>query len=93
MASVPFRVLISVTIIASSILVGVEADVYRSEELPWVLTVMDFLCTLTFLVEILLKLFALGCKFFCSGWNILDLFLVRARWPSLGDTLWIHEKE
>ena len=24
---------------------------------------------------------------------ILDLFLVRARWPSLGDTLWIHEKE
>ena len=24
---------------------------------------------------------------------ILDLFLDCARWPSLGDTLWIHEKE
>merc|ERR1719331_1537033 len=70
-------------IIANAIIMFIEEDVRDSEEAivtdnssMWFISELVF--TAIFAIECVLKLLALGCRFFCDMANVFDFFLVCA---------------
>ena len=65
-------------IIFNAILLGMETSENLMERAGGLIVSLDKACLSFFVVEILLKLFARGSRFFKSGWNIFDVLIVGA---------------
>ena len=67
--------LISVIII-NAILLGMETSQTLMDQAGGLITTLDMICLGIFVIELALKLFALGPRFFRNGWNIFDFVIV-----------------
>lgn len=63
-------------ILFNSILMGLQTSESVVAAIGPALALLDYICLAIFIVEIILKFFAYGFKFFTSGWNIFDLIIV-----------------
>ena len=63
-------------IIFNAITLGLETSPWMQERIGGLLHVLDQLILGIFVVEILVKLFAYRLRFFASGWNLFDFFIV-----------------
>jgi voltage-gated sodium channel len=73
-----FNVGITIAIILNVVMVGLEADYARSDQLEDRLgfLVLDLLFTLLFFAEMLIRQNQLGWDYFIDPWNLLDYLLV-----------------
>lgn len=69
----PVQLFFITLVCINAILIGLQAD-YGSGEIFWVYTEATFIGI--FIIEIFLKLFALGMYFFVDRWNVLDFVIV-----------------
>ncbi|MCF2871391.1 ion transporter [Octadecabacter sp. G9-8] len=63
-------------IIFNAIILGLETSKPLMASFGHVIHLLDLACLYIFVVEIVLKLFAHRLRFFRSGWNIFDFFIV-----------------
>ncbi len=63
-------------IIANAVLLGLETSETAMDLAGGVLVFLDRLCLVIFVAEIALKIIARGWRFFRSGWNLFDFFIV-----------------
>ncbi len=63
-------------IIFNAIILGLETSPVTMAQAGDLILALDAACLAFFVVEILLKLFAYGGRFFRSGWNLFDLAIV-----------------
>ncbi|OSQ49881.1 ion transporter [Marivita geojedonensis] len=63
-------------ILFNAVLLGMETSDRVMETAGPMILALDSLCLIIFVVEIALKLFAHGWRFFRSGWNLFDFFIV-----------------
>ncbi len=63
-------------ILFNAILLGLETIPAAMEKAGGLIKLLDTLCLSVFVTEIVLKLYALGLRFFRSGWNIFDFVIV-----------------
>jgi len=63
-------------IIINAITLGLETSNPAMETAGSLILLIDKICLSIFVVEIILKLIALGPKFFRNGWNIFDFIIV-----------------
>lgn len=63
-------------ILLNALLLGLETSPAIMATWGPVITALDSACLAIFVVELLIKLFALGPRFFRSGWNIFDFLIV-----------------
>ena len=63
-------------ILFNAVLLGFETSRSIMAEWGGILHLLDRLCLAFFVCEILLKLFALGWRFFTRAWNIFDVLIV-----------------
>lgn len=72
-------------ILFNAVILGVETSDSVMAEFGPLILMLDAICLTIFVVEILLKLFARGRRFFRDGWNIFDFLVVAiALVPSSG---------
>ena len=80
-----FTIFISVVIAVNAVTLGLETSPAVMAVAGPMLTVIDRLALAIFVIEIALKLVALGPRFFRSGWNVFDFAIVTvALIPSAG---------
>ena len=70
--------LVVTVIVFNAILLGMETSPQLMEETGSLIIALDKACLTFFVIEILLKLFARGRRFFKNGWNIFDVVIVGA---------------
>jgi voltage-gated sodium channel len=63
-------------ILFNAVLLGLETSKTAMAAAGGLILTLDRICLAIFVVEIALKLFALGGRFFRSGWNLFDLAVV-----------------
>ncbi len=63
-------------ILFNAILLGMETSPTLMDAAGGLIKALDRACLAIFVVEIALKLFALGPRFFRSGWNVFDFVIV-----------------
>ncbi len=63
-------------IIFNAVILGLETSPAAMAQAGGLILALDAACLAFFVVEILLKLFAYGGRFFRSGWNLFDLAIV-----------------
>jgi len=63
-------------IIFNAILLGLETSKPLMAQMGGLVHLLDMICLYIFVVEIVLKLFAQHFRFFKSGWNLFDFFIV-----------------
>ena len=63
-------------IMFNAVLLGLDTSETVMSKVGPVIGALDTLCLIIFIVEILLKLFALDARFFKSGWNIFDAIVI-----------------
>lgn len=63
-------------IIFNAIILGLETSKTAMDSAGGLITMLDTLCLMIFVVELAAKLFAFGPRFFRDGWNIFDFVLV-----------------
>lgn len=63
-------------ILFNAVLLGLETSAPVMARFGPVITALDWACLTVFVVEIALKLFALGPRFFRNGWNLFDFAIV-----------------
>ncbi|MGR3806110.1 ion transporter [Marinibacterium profundimaris] len=63
-------------IILNAIVLGMETSDELYEAIGGVLMTIDLLCLGVFIIEIALKLYAYGLRFFRNGWNVFDFIIV-----------------
>lgn len=63
-------------IIINAILLGMETSQTLMDQAGGLITTLDMICLGIFVIELALKLFALGPRFFRNGWNIFDFVIV-----------------
>ncbi len=63
-------------IILNAIILGMETSTGIMSVIGPVLIFLDRLCLIIFIIEIALKLYARGWRFFTSGWNVFDFLIV-----------------
>ena len=74
--STPVQRVVVGVIIANALILGLQTTPWgRGAAGEW-LTILDVVCLVIFVTEILLKLFGKGLSFFRSGWNVFDLIVV-----------------
>jgi voltage-gated sodium channel len=71
-----FDYLIMFLICMDSVVLGLLTVDFGDLELFKILFLLDRLCMAIFIVEMLIKMYAYGPKFFKSGWNIFDLSVI-----------------
>lgn len=69
------RFIIAVILI-NAVTLGLETFPYVMARAGTVILAIDRICLLIFVVELALRLYALGVRFFRSGWNIFDFVIV-----------------
>lgn len=70
------RNLIIAVIILNAVLLGMETSPALMAAAGPLIVTLDKICLGIFVVELTIKLFALGGRFFRSGWNIFDFLIV-----------------
>ena len=70
------RNFIVAVIVFNAVVLGMETSESIMATAGGVILALDRLCLAIFVVELLLKLFAYGGRFFRSGWNIFDFVIV-----------------
>lgn len=70
------RGFIITVIVINAVLLGMETSSALMAAAGGLITVLDKICLAIFVAELAIKLFALGPRFFRSGWNIFDFFIV-----------------
>ena len=73
---VNFDYLIMFLICMDAVVLGLLTVGFRDANFNTVLFLLDRLCMAIFIVEMLIKMYAYGPKFFKSGWNIFDLTVI-----------------
>lgn len=63
-------------IVINAILLGMETSQTLMHQAGGLITTLDMICLVIFVIELALKLFALGLRFFRNGWNIFDFLIV-----------------
>ncbi|WP_424972202.1 ion transporter [Dinoroseobacter sp. S76] len=63
-------------IVLNAVLLGMETSEGLMAVAGGLITTLDKICLGIFIVELAVKLFALGPRFFRSGWNIFDFLIV-----------------
>ena len=63
-------------ILFNAVLLGVETSVTVMSRVGALILMLDKLCLAIFTIEIALKLYASGPRFFRSGWNVFDIIIV-----------------
>jgi voltage-gated sodium channel len=63
-------------IIFNAIILGMETSPAIMERVGPLLITLDRICLGIFVVELVLKLYALGPRFFRNGWNVFDFIIV-----------------
>lgn len=71
-----FDYLIMFLICMDAVVLGLLTVGFRDVNFSTVLFLLDRLCMAIFIVEMLMKMYAYGPKFFKSGWNIFDLTVI-----------------
>lgn len=69
------RFLIAVILI-NAVILGLETSAAVMERLGGLLVALDRVCLAIFVTELSLRLYALGPRFFRSGWNVFDFVIV-----------------
>ncbi|MEM6908029.1 MAG: ion transporter [Pseudomonadota bacterium] len=80
-----FEQFIVVVIVLNAIGLGLETSPAIMAQAGGVIDQLDGLALTIFVIELALKLFAYGWRFFKSGWNIFDLAIVSAALMPAGD--------
>lgn len=70
------RNFIITVIIVNAVLLGMETSPALMAAAGGLIVTLDKICLGIFVVELAIKLFALGGRFFRSGWNIFDFLIV-----------------
>lgn len=68
--------LITAVIMFNAVLLGLDTSESIMAKIGPVVGFLDSVCLAIFIVEILLKLYALDVRFFKSGWNIFDAIVI-----------------
>ena len=63
-------------IVINANLLGMETSQTLMHQAGGLITTLDMICLVIFVIELALKLFALGPRFFRNGWNIFDFLIV-----------------
>jgi voltage-gated sodium channel len=63
-------------IVINAILLGMETSQTLMHLAGGLITTLDMICLVIFVIELALKLFALGPRFFRNGWNLFDFVIV-----------------
>jgi len=71
-----FQYFITGLIVFNAITLGMETSDAIMEDYGRILTTIDDIVISVFVVELLLKFFAYGLRFFRSAWNVFDLIIV-----------------
>ena len=74
--SPPVRNFIIVLILVNAVILGMETSEAIMQRIGGVLIFANQVILAVFVVEILIKLFAFGFRFFRSGWNVFDFLVV-----------------
>ncbi len=74
-------------IVFNAIILGMETSPAIMARIGEVLILLDHICLGIFVVELVLKLYALGPRFFRSGWNVFDFVIVGVSLAPLGQGL------
>jgi voltage-gated sodium channel len=74
--SPPVRNFIIVLILVNAVILGMETSDAIMQRIGGVLIFANQVILAVFVVEILIKLFAFGFRFFRSGWNVFDFLVV-----------------
>ncbi len=83
--STPVTLFIIAVILINAITLGLETSVIFMQRYGHILDTLDQLILSIFVIEITLKLYAFGWRFFKSGWNVFDFLIVAiALMPSAG---------
>lgn len=70
------RGVIITVIVINAVLLGMETSPTLMAAAGGLIVTLDKICLAIFVAELAIKLFALGPRFFRSGWNIFDFFIV-----------------
>ncbi|MGC3937980.1 ion transporter [Roseobacter sp. EG26] len=70
--------LVMTIIVLNAILLGMETSPEIMSRVGSLITALDTACLVFFIIEILLKIFARGGRFFRNGWNLFDVVIVGA---------------
>lgn len=71
-----FQNVILGVIVFNSIIMGFQTSPEIVSVIGPALEILDTICLVIFIIEIILKFLAYGIRFFTSGWNIFDLIIV-----------------
>ncbi|MBF0193382.1 MAG: ion transporter [Magnetococcales bacterium] len=63
-------------ILINAVILGVQTSKSIDAYTMWLLDIMDIICLVIFIIEIVLKLKVYKKDFFSSGWNIFDFLIV-----------------
>jgi len=74
--SAPVRNVIIGVILFNAVILGLETSAPVMNRIGPAILLLDMACLSVFVVEIALKLYAKGLRFFRSGWNIFDFVIV-----------------
>jgi len=70
------RYTILAIIIINAVILGIETSPNIMREYGSILTTLDNICLTIFVLELMLKLFSRGLKFFKDPWNLFDFFVI-----------------
>ena len=70
------RYTILAIIIINAVILGIETSPNIMREYSSILTTLDNICLTIFVLELMLKLFSRGLKFFKDPWNLFDFFVI-----------------
>ncbi len=70
------RNFVMAVIVFNAIILGMETSPAIMEQAGPLLVALDRICLGIFVVELVLKLYALGPRFFRNGWNVFDFVIV-----------------
>ncbi|MEM0988760.1 MAG: ion transporter [Pseudomonadota bacterium] len=83
--SMPVRKFIIAIILINAVILGLETSKSIMSQWGWLLTTLDQACLAFFVVELCVKLYAFGLRFFRDPWNWFDAIIIGvALMPSSG---------
>ena len=85
--SAAFSTFVTCVIVVNAVTLGLETSSRAMEVAGPALRVVDRLAILIFTGELLLKIFVYRHRFFSSGWNVFDFFVVALAWLPSGGPL------
>lgn len=76
LSSAKVRYSILTIIILNAVILGMETSPFIMNKYGTVLSIIDNICLAIFVIELTLKLFSRGLRFFKDPWNLFDFFVI-----------------